>query len=365
MGIQTAGTDMRAAPLRDRDAGAGVAGRPLALVRAWLIGVAIMVFAMVIVGGATRLTDSGLSITEWKPIMGAIPPLTDAAWAEAFEKYRQIPEYKLVNKGMSLAEFQFIFWWEWGHRLLGRLIGVVFFVPFALFWAKGWLDAALARRSALLFVLGGLQGAIGWWMVASGLVDRVDVAPYRLATHLTLAAVIFVLTVLTATTLVERGGLVGLSSADGSSGRTAAFWLIVAALAQLFLGGLVAGNDAGLIYNTWPLMGGRIVPVEVWDLAPGWRNLFENHATVQLIHRFGGYGLFAFAGAHAVLAGRGAERRRAGLVFALVAMQAAIGIATLVLSVPLALALLHQAMAIVILAAASWHYGRIGRIVAG
>lgn len=325
---------------------------PVAAVRAWLVVVAVMVFAMVIVGGATRLTDSGLSITEWKPIVGAIPPLSDAAWAEAFAKYREIPEYKLVNRGMSLAEFKFIFWWEWGHRLLGRLIGLVFFLPFAWFLARGALAPALRRRALALFVLGGLQGAIGWWMVASGLVDRVDVAPYRLATHLTLAAVIFVLTVLTALRLRPETGTVGLAPLGTSAWTSAPAALLALTLAQVFLGGLVAGNDAGLVYNTWPLMGGRFVPSDIGALEPAWRNLFENHATVQFIHRLGGYALLAVAATLAVMAHRRhAPAGPALAILGLVTLQACVGIATLLLFVPLWLALAHQALAILILAA--------------
>ena len=226
-----------------------IAARPY--IQAWLLAVAGLVFAMVIVGGATRLTDSGLSITEWKPILGALPPLNQADWLEAFEKYKQIPEYQVINRGMELGEFKFIFWWEWSHRFLGRFIGLAFFVPMLAFWLTGRLESRLRAPLAGLFILGGLQGLMGWYMVMSGLAERVDVSQYRLAAHLTLAAFIF-------------AGLIWVTL-DISQRRTGRvkfgpLALIVLIVLQIFAGALVAGLDAGLTYNTWPLMDGDFIP---------------------------------------------------------------------------------------------------------
>src|SRR5262245_60952617 len=218
------------------------------LIRAWLWFAAFLVFAMVIVGGATRLTDSGLSITEWQPLLGAIPPLSEADWLQAFDKYKQVPEYSLVNQGMALADFKFIYWWEWTHRFLGRFIGVVTIVPFLFLWLTRRIEKRLLPRLAGLIVLGGLQGALGWYMVKSGLVDRIDVSQYRLAAHLTFATVILGAIVWTA---------LGISDARRrlpQRGRDwAALGLLALVLLQVALGGFVAGLDAGMGYNTWPL----------------------------------------------------------------------------------------------------------------
>ncbi|MCX7305687.1 MAG: COX15/CtaA family protein, partial [Hyphomicrobiales bacterium] len=220
-----------------------------ALVRGWLYVILLMLFALVLVGGATRLTDSGLSITEWKPIHGVIPPLSETQWQEEFDLYRQIPQYRELNQGMGLDAFKRIFWWEWAHRVLARGVGFVFALPLLFFWATGRIERGLSPKLAGLLLLGGVQGAVGWWMVASGLVDRVDVSQYRLAIHLTLACAIF------AAIMVVARGLAPHSErpADQTTHRFAGF-LVVAVLFQVFLGGLVAGTDAGLSYNTWPLM---------------------------------------------------------------------------------------------------------------
>ncbi|BBE71498.1 COX15/CtaA family protein [Oharaeibacter diazotrophicus] len=329
-----------------------------AAVRAWLWVVAVMIIGMVVVGGATRLTQSGLSITEWKPIHGVIPPLSAAEWAEEFAKYQRIPEYREINRGMSLDDFKFIFWWEWSHRLLGRVIGVVFLVPFVAFAAAGWIRRDMLPRIGALFLLGGLQGAVGWWMVASGLVERTDVSQYRLATHLTLACFILVATVWTAESLrAERSRLAEIPRLVGWSKL-----LVVAVLVQIFLGGLVAGLDAGYVYNTWPLMEGRLVPDGLWFLSPWWLNFFENHLTVQFVHRCGAYLVLALAVVHALDARREAldpaTERRALLVAALVSAQAAVGVATLLAVVPLSLGLAHQFMAVVVLTAATVHARR-------
>ena len=329
------------------------------LVRLWLLVVAAMVFAMVVVGGATRLTDSGLSITEWQPLLGAIPPLTDAAWAEAFAKYQAIPQYTQMNHGMSLAEFKFIFWWEWAHRLLGRLIGVVFFLPFVAFLATGRIGRREAPRFALIFALGALQGAVGWWMVASGLVDRVSVAPYRLATHLTLASVIFAALIWTAASLGRPATENKAGVGADNLGATGAAAIIVLVFVQIFLGALVAGNDAGLVYNTWPSMNGYAVPPDILAFEPLWRNFFENHATVQFMHRGGAYLLAAAAVIQLVWTVRTpaapgrALRSTATLLALVILVQAAIGIATLLMVVPLGLALVHQGVGFLVLAAAT------------
>src|SRR5581483_7841357 len=228
-----------AAASRERD-------RNHAGVRAWLYGVAFLIICMVVVGGATRLTNSGLSITEWQPIHGVIPPMNGAEWQDEFGKYRQIPEYKLLNPDMTLAEFKGIFWWEWAHRLLGRVIGIVFLLPLVFFAATGRIERPLIPKLAGLFVLGGLQGVVGWWMVASGLIERTDVSQYRLAVHLTLACAL-----LAAILWVARGlGSAVVPAARGL--RTTAGALVVLVLGQIFLGAIVAGLNAGLVSNTWP-----------------------------------------------------------------------------------------------------------------
>jgi cytochrome c oxidase assembly protein subunit 15 len=333
-------------------------------VRAWLIGVAALVFAMVVVGGATRLTDSGLSITEWQPLLGAIPPLSEADWQAAFAKYRQIPQYAALNKGMSLAEFQFIYWWEWAHRFLGRFIGVAFLVPFAVFAARGQIARRDWPRFAALFALGGLQGAVGWWMVASGLVERVDVAPYRLAVHLSLACVIFAGLVWTGATLGRPDAV--RAEAEARPIRVGAGVVVAAVFVQIFLGGLVAGNDAGLIYNTWPSMNGAILPDGPLALSPWWRNLFENHGLVQFLHRIGAYALvLVVLGQAWIVWTRGGAGRTARAtmlaVIGLVSAQAAVGVATLLLVVPLGLALVHQGLAVLVLAAAVLHLAAVRR----
>ena len=321
--------------------------RDRGMVRAWLIVVALMIVAMVVVGGATRLTHSGLSITEWQPIHGVIPPLNDAQWQEEFLKYQQIPEYQQLNMGMTLSEFQGIFWWEWSHRLLGRLIGVVVLLPLVFFWATGRIEPRLKPRLVALFLLGGLQGAVGWWMVKSGLSLRTDVSQYRLATHLTFAAVILAYTV-----WLARGLAPSPLSGSRQRLRGVAGLLVALTGLQIFLGGLVAGLDAGLTYNTWPLMDGTLVPSGLFALSPWWRNLFESVMTVQFDHRFGAYVLFALAWAHAGQA-RGTPYGRGAVGLALlVSLQACLGIATLLMAVPLDVALTHQLGAMIVLIAA-------------
>jgi cytochrome c oxidase assembly protein subunit 15 len=331
-------------------------GRQLAGVRLWLFAVAALVFLLVSVGGATRLTGSGLSITEWQPIVGAVPPLTEGDWQEAFAKYRQTPQYDRVNRGMSLDAFKFIFWWEWTHRFLGRLVGVAFAVPFLYFLAVGAVSRGLAARLGGIFALGALQGAVGWYMVRSGLADRVDVSQYRLALHLGLAILILGALIWTALSLGERTERRAQASAPGT--RTGAL-IVVLVFVQIVLGALVAGLKAGLAHNTWPLMDGHLIPSGLGAMEPWYLNLFENAMTVQFNHRVAAYIVLAVALWHAAtLLRRSDDRRargRAAVLSAAVLAQVALGIWTLLAHVPLALGLVHQAGAAAVFALAVWH----------
>jgi cytochrome c oxidase assembly protein subunit 15 len=323
-------------------------------IRIWLYTVAALIFAMVMIGGATRLTESGLSIVEWKPVTGALPPMSEAAWQVEFEKYKTIPQYQQVNRGMSLSEFKEIFWWEWGHRLMGRLIGAAFLLPFLFFLAKGWIGQGLRGRLWFIFALGALQGAIGWWMVASGLTERVNVSQYRLAVHLTLALVLFAAVLWTALKLEDREPVEVPSRI-----RNGAIGLLVLVMVQTYLGALVAGLRAGLTYNTWPLIDGRFIPdaASLFAASPAWRNLFENTLTVQFNHRMVAYALLVCAVLHAIDA-VSAARRVAPLAVALaigIALQAIVGIMTLLHAVPISLGLAHQGGAVIVLALAVMH----------
>ncbi|GJD48800.1 Heme A synthase [Methylobacterium crusticola] len=331
------------------------AARARTAVRTWLFVMAALVVAMVAVGGATRLTGSGLSITEWKPVTGALPPLSADAWAQEFAKYRATPQYRLLNQGMSLPDFQFIYAWEWGHRLLGRLIGLVFFLPLVWFWWRGRLDRHLAAGLLGLGALGGLQGAVGWIMVASGLQPgMVAVAPVKLALHLTLASGIFAGLVWLAAGLGRPG--------DGTGPRrlaAAARGLMALVLVQIALGGLVAGARAGLTYNTWPLMDGALVPPGLLSGTPWFENFVDNLALVQFNHRLAAYALLLVAGLHCLDARRSAPgtgaARRATALLGLVAAQAALGVTTLLLVVPLWAGLAHQVTAMLVLGMAAAH----------
>jgi len=328
-------------------------------VRAWLLIVAALVFVVLAVGGATRVTGSGLSITEWRPVTGVLPPLSDGAWQAEFARYKAIPQYQELNRGMSLAAFKAIYWWEWTHRMLGRLIGVVFLVPFLYVLLKGWIGPWLRNRLWMIFLLGAVQGAVGWWMVASGLAERVSVSQYRLAFHLTLACIIFVLLLWTAQQLAPRG-----RAKLPRRVRAEAMALLVLVLTQIYLGALVAGLRAGLVYNTWPLMDGAFIPDRLFFQEPWWRNFFESALTVQFDHRMLAYGLFVLAILHVIDVARtissGPAFAGALLLAVAIALQAAIGITTLLYVVPLALALAHQAMAIAVLAIAVVHAERLG-----
>jgi len=333
------------------------------MIGVWLWCVAALVFAMVLVGGATRLTESGLSIVEWQPVTGVVPPLGAADWQAEFEKYQAIPQYQRVNRGMSLDEFKTIYWWEWGHRLLGRLLGAAFLVPFLWFLWRGWVDRRLGLALSGIFALGAVQGAVGWWMVASGLTERVSVSQYRLAFHLTLAAAIYAALVWTAELTMTPARPARAPPPRRLAAGAGA--LVVLVIVQIYLGALVAGLRAGLIYNTWPLIDGSIVPSAANLLfeQPVWRNFFENALTVQFDHRIVGYGLGVLALVHAVDVSRsnrgGPLGPTAGLVAVAIFAQMAIGVIALMRAAPLGLALLHQAMALVVLTAATLHAARV------
>jgi cytochrome c oxidase assembly protein subunit 15 len=307
---------------------------------------------MVVVGGATRLTGSGLSITQWRPITGALPPLSQAAWQAEFDRYRQIPQYMLVNRGMTLSQFKFIYDWEWGHRLLGRLLGLVVIVPLLVFMVAKRLPRRLVWRCWVLLALGGLQGLVGWWMVASGLSVRVAVAPERLAAHLGLALIVYSFAIWT-----------GLEAWAGRPHRSDIFlavgwrfWssvLLGLVFVQILMGALVAGDHAGLVYTDWPLMNGRLFPA---DYGQGGliETLFQSQAAVQFDHRVGAYVLFVACIAFAVAAAAtfrmsAAIRQHAAMLAGAVSLQAALGIVTLRYAAPLALSLAHQALAVLVL----------------
>jgi cytochrome c oxidase assembly protein subunit 15 len=322
------------------------------LLAAWLWTLAALVFAMVLVGGATRLTDSGLSITEWQPLLGAIPPLDDSQWREAFEKYKAIPEYQIVNRGMSLAEFKQIYWWEWAHRFLGRIIALVLLIPFLALWLMGRIDRSMAASFLIILALGALQGALGWYMVKSGLAERTDVSQYRLSAHLILASVIYAAIIWVAL------GLTFPRARNLSRGMGRPMALLALILVQIGMGGLVAGLDAGRSHNTFPLMDGRLVPDGLMVMTPWWRNIFENPMTAQFLHRLLAYGIALAALLNALSLARapgGTGRFSAWALVAVVALQMALGIWTLLSSVPLHLGLLHQAGAMLLLGAAVAH----------
>ena len=314
-------------------------------IKSWLFWLSILVFIMVLVGGATRLTKSGLSITEWDPIFGAIPPLNSADWATLFQKYQQSSQYKLQNVGMTLNEFEFIFWWEWAHRQLGRFIGLFTLLPFIYFAVRGKLTNRIWPRLLLLVVLVVLQGALGWYMVASGLVNRVEVSQYRLAAHLGLACIFFAAVIWTNASLNWKHHL-GLNFDAWT-----ALFLVVLVFTQIAIGGFVAGLNAGQGYNTWPLMDGKLIPNGLDAMQPLWKNLFENALTVQFIHRVLAYAIFIVAILHALRTFSMTAMVLAYFVF----VQAALGIITLIMHVPLGFALTHQATAMIVLAVAIWN----------
>jgi len=330
------------------------------IVGLWLWLTAALVFLLVVVGGATRLTESGLSIVEWRPVTGSIPPVSAQSWQAEFEKYKAIPQYTEVNRGMSLEEFKTIYWWEWAHRFLGRLVGAAFFLPFLVFLWRGWIRPEFRWPLWGIFALGGLQGAVGWWMVTSGLAERVSVSQYRLAFHLTLACVIYALLVWYARRHApDRPVHASPRHAASAAG------IVVLVLIQIYLGALVAGTDAGMVFNTWPLIDGHLVPEasRLFFETPLWRNFFENTLTVQFVHRMCAYLLWSCALLHMLDVWRSGRRGEvlagAAGVAMLVTVQAGIGIATLLEVSPLGLSLLHQAMAVAVLTVALVHAERL------
>ncbi len=330
-----------------------------AAVRRWLMVMIGLVVLMVMVGGATRLTGSGLSITEWRPVTGAIPPLDDQAWQLEFDKYRASPQYELLNAGMELAEFKFIYWWEWGHRQLGRFLGVVF--GLGIFWFA--LTGALRGRELLMAMaiagLGGLQGTIGWIMVASGLKPgMVAVAPIKLMLHLTLASIILALLTLFSARFAPP------PKTDRSASRGWAVLVLAVVFVQIALGALVAGSRAGLTFNTWPLMDGRFVPSPetLFAVTPWIENFADNVALVQFNHRIGAFVVLAVALIAAMkaraLSPSGPAAARTTLIAGLILLQFALGVVTLIHAVPVSLALAHQVLAMFVVIAAAWHVAR-------
>ena len=331
----------------------------LRAVRLWLLAAAAMIFLTLIVGGATRLTVSGLSIVEWKPVTGVIPPLSEQAWRAEFDGYKAIPQYRELNKGMTLTQFKVIYFWEWTHRLLARATGAVFLVPFLIFLWQGAIPPPLRLRLWLIFAGGAALGVVGWWMVSSGLSGTlVKVSQYRLAFHMTLACTIYAAILWTAQQIVPRP----LEEASKRL-RFAALAIAALLLVQIYLGALLAGLDGGLKYNTWPLIDGAVMPPldEMLFIHPLWRNLFENILTVQLNHRMLADGIWVLALLHGYDAWRQrcAARGGAMVLAGAVTLQAALGIMTLLYQAPLALALTHQVMAIVTFSIAIVHAERL------
>ncbi|WP_019903845.1 COX15/CtaA family protein [Methylobacterium sp. 77] len=326
-------------------------------VRIWLYTLAVLVVAMVAVGGATRLTGSGLSITEWRPVTGVVPPVSEQAWAAEFDKYKDTPQYRILNQGMGLSDFKVIYAWEWSHRLLGRVLGLAFFVPLLVFWRRGLIDRRLGYGLLGLGALGGLQGTIGWIMVASGLQPGMTaVAPLKLALHLTTASLI-----LAGLVWLAAGLRAGSSEPAPGRLRLTAGLLPILVLLQIALGGLVAGSKAGLVHNTWPDMDGVLVPgaSELFAVSPWIENFVDNVTLVQFNHRLMAYCLIAFALFHAIDARRqlpasGTARRAAGIA-GLTLAQAGLGIVTLLLAVPLWAGLAHQVFAMAVLMMATVH----------
>ncbi len=311
----------------------------------WLIAVAGLVFLMVLVGGATRLTESGLSITQWKPVTGVLPPLSSAEWQSEFDRYKQIPQFAQLNPDMTLDGFKGIFWWEWAHRLLARIVGAAFILPALWFWWRGQLKGAVGRQVAVATGLLTLEPIVGWWMVSSGLSERTEVAQERLALHLLIAAATFGALIYAAVGLSERR-----RSRVGSSGFAISAWIFTAMIfCQLGLGALVAGLRAGLIYNTWPLMGSSLIPGEAFRPNP-LQAILGDAATAQFDHRMIAYTVVAFAFVQAIAALRAAPgsplASRAAVLAAVALLQVALGIATLLAVVPIELALPHQALAL-------------------
>ncbi|MDO5613235.1 MAG: COX15/CtaA family protein [Paracoccus sp. (in: a-proteobacteria)] len=334
-------------------------------IRLWLIVLFALVAAMIALGGATRLTGSGLSITEWRPVTGAIPPMDAAAWQAEFERYQQIDQFHQVNPDMDLAGFKQIYWWEWAHRQLGRLVGLIWAAGFALFLARRQVPTGWVPRLLGLGALGGLQGVIGWWMVSSGLGEgMVRVASYRLAVHLGLAFAILGLIAWYVLDLSRsEADLMRARRAGDRRLFGAATGLMHLTFVQILIGALVAGIDAGRSYTGWPTMGGEWIPAAIWDSALGWRNLFENPATVQFTHRIVGYLLAIMAVVVWLRARRSPHpvtRGAFGVMLVMVAVQIGLGILNVIHASPLGLALIHQigAVALFVLILRARHHAR-------
>ncbi|GAA0475046.1 COX15/CtaA family protein [Parasphingorhabdus litoris] len=331
--------------------------RPVAIAN-WLLSVAFLVFIMVIVGGITRLTESGLSITEWKPIMGAIPPLNEADWLSEFEKYKQIPEYIEITgpAGMTLADFKFIYFWEWVHRLLGRVIGLAFALPFLYFAVKRAIPEGYGWRLTALLFLGGLQGFIGWWMVSSGLSELTDVSHFRLATHLLMALFILACLIWTALDLQRLAG------GNARPARMTGFGLIVALVlfVQLLFGAYVAGLNAGYVSNTWPLMNDHFVPEGIDFTFGAWAAINNDPYLTHFIHRWWAWVAVAFL---IVLARkvRGESRMASVAIHSAFGIQILLGIATVMTNMDITLAVLHQAVGALVVAATAWGIHVLGR----
>lgn len=323
----------------------------------WLFFVCTMIFCMVIVGGVTRLTESGLSMVHWKPISGIIPPLSEVEWAKEFAAYKQYPEYQKVNQGMSIGEFKSIFFWEYSHRLLGRLIGAVFFIPFLFFLLKRKVSSELKPKLWIMFALGGAQGLLGWWMVKSGLVDHPDVSHYRLTAHLGLAVLIYLYIFWVASGLV-------MVRCDKTHKRPVTSLTLLTGLIfiQILLGGMVAGLNAGMIYNSWPLMEGEFIPSGLYTATPWYMNIFENIMTVQFNHRMMAYliGLLGLYVWNEMRKDSHINVRLSGhFLLMMILGQGILGILTLIHVVPIPLAALHQGGALITLSAALFALRRI------
>ena len=321
-------------------------------IASWLIFCAVVIFGMILLGGVTRLTNSGLSMVEWKPLVGVIPPLSEQAWVETFEKYKQFPEYQKINRGMSLDGFKEIFMYEYLHRVLGRLIGVIFLLPMLYFAFRGKVRPGLMPKLVVLFFMGGLQGLLGWYMVKSGLVNDPHVSQYRLTAHLGLAVAIYAYMLWVAFDLLFPRG-----EREKPVGRFAAWSLALVGLVYLMIlsGGLVAGTRAGYSYGTWPLMGVSFIPEGLYATTPAWLAMFEDVTTVQFNHRMFAYLLFVLINVFALLVWRGGVGRRGrvalGLLVGMLLLQVTLGISTLLLHVPVVVATAHQGGAVLLLTA--------------
>ena len=322
-------------------------------VASWLMICAAVIFGMILLGGVTRLTNSGLSMVEWKPLMGAIPPLSEEAWQASFEKYKQFPEYRKVNLGMTLHEYKSIFMYEYLHRLLGRLIGVIFLLPMLYFAMRGRIRPGLMPKLLVLFFLGACQGLLGWYMVKSGLVDNPRVSQYRLTAHLGLAFAIYAYMFWLALDLLSPATVTG----GGALRRSAGWALALVGVVYLMIlsGGLVAGTRAGFAYSTWPLMGTSFIPPGLYAGTPAWRDAFEDITTIQFNHRMFAYLVFVLSMTFAVVVWRRTADRKVrlalGLMVAALLLQVTLGISTLLLHVPLYLAAAHQGGAVLLLSA--------------